>query len=493
MTGEGLGTQRRSLVTALAEMQAWRERTVEALAALRRWALVHRLTDDPSATRLAYLERRLATDRISIAFLAQSPGGERQLVDALFPAQSAPGPLSPVMGHTAKGLAIIDLACLDAPDTESEQVIRRLSEADGVVAVLPPEAQSPSGERVPWREWLEPIAAIGQTRLLVLDGIDARADAGRAEAMMVGLVQARGEDHATSARAEVRTLFAEARALLDSRREFVAQALDELGSLQARNARFVESRDGKVADDRTRAEGARIALNALRAVHGRQAGELAKLLDPESARACGEGVRDAVLATRFSAGIGGAFDAYFGELRARIARAAEAIGEVKAMMAAANQRFANSWGFIPAPAADFATDRFLRELDRLEAHCSREIRGAASLVTRGHRTLATLFLGTVAREAVHVFEVAERDVRTWLESLVRPLEAQVNALEEHLESRGAAMARIRDAGSSLAERIDGLQELLRDGEEQLREWESHERSLAALLMAKPASGARAPG
>ena len=79
-----------------------------------------------------------------------------------------------------------------------------------------------------------------------------------------------------------------------------------------------------------------------------------------------------MLASPFSAGIGEAVDGYFREVRGRIARAVEVIGEVKAMMATVNRQFAESWGLSPVEVAAFSTDRFLVELDRLEEHCTRD-------------------------------------------------------------------------------------------------------------------------
>ena len=135
------------------------------------------------------------------------------------------------------------------------------------------------------------------------------------------------------------------------------------------------------------------------------------------------------------------------------------IGEVKAMMATVNRRFAESWGLSPVELAAFSTDRFLLELDRLEEHCSRDFRSASSLLTRGRRALAALFFDTVALKVVHVFEIADREVRTWMNSFIRPLEAQVGAFQEQANSRIEGMARIRDAESGLVERIDDLQQV----------------------------------
>ncbi|HRA22535.1 MAG TPA: hypothetical protein PLK52_03195, partial [Usitatibacteraceae bacterium] len=301
------------------------------------------------------------------------------------------------------------------------------------------------------------------------------------QALARGMVHARRLDHATSVRAEVRALLAESFALLESRRSFVEEQVGELGQLQGKNQKLVDSLGRKAADERGRIEEAKAALAGLRAVHNRHADELEKLLDPVTARDAGLRARSAVLSASFSGGIAPVVDGYFREMRGRITRAVEVIGEVKAMMATVNRRFAESWGLSPVELAPFSTDRFLLELDRLEEHCSRDFRSASSLLMRGRRTLAGLFFDTVALGAIHVFEIADREVRTWMNSFIRPLEAQVGAFQEQANARIEGMARIRDAESGLLERVGGLQQFLSDCERLGREWEAHDGRIARLL------------
>jgi len=301
------------------------------------------------------------------------------------------------------------------------------------------------------------------------------------QALAGGLVHARRVDHATSVRAEVRSLLAGARTLLESRRSFVEEQVAELGQLQGRNQKLVESLGRKAAEERARIDDAKAAVTGLRAVHNRHADELAKLLDPAWARDAGLRARGLVIATPFSGGISQSVDGYFGEIREQLTRAVEVIGEVKAMMATVNRKFADSWGLSPVEVAPFSTDRFLLELDRLEEHCTRDFRSTSSMLTRGRRALAALFFDTVALKVIHVFEIADREVRSGMNSFIRPLEAQVNAYQEQANSRIEGMARIRDAESGLVERIDDLQAFLRDNSARAREWEAHDQRLARLL------------
>ena len=79
MNGAGAGFEE-----SLGELKRWRDDAAAALAALRRWALIARLIDEQTAARLAYLERRLAAERLTIAFVAENARGKAELINALF-------------------------------------------------------------------------------------------------------------------------------------------------------------------------------------------------------------------------------------------------------------------------------------------------------------------------------------------------------------------------------------------------------------------------
>ena len=74
----------RAFETSLASLAHWRNETAARLAALRRWATAGRLIDEQAATRLEHLEQRLATERLTIAFVAEQSRGKSELINALF-------------------------------------------------------------------------------------------------------------------------------------------------------------------------------------------------------------------------------------------------------------------------------------------------------------------------------------------------------------------------------------------------------------------------
>ena len=446
----------------------------------------------------------------------------------------------------AMGLVILDTPGLNALGTEPELTLHRLPEADAIVFVLSVDTGATRSDLDLWRRHVEPLEETAGARYIVLNKIDGLRDGlkpesqvfgeidrqvrATAEALRVaptqvfalsakqglvariqgdgdgfaksrlyrleqalagGLVHARQVDHAAAVGAEARALLAESRALIDSRRGFVEDQVAELSQLQGRNQKLVDTLGRKAADERKRIEEARAALVGLRAVHNRLADELAGLLDPNRARDDGIKARAAVVASPFSAGIGGAVDAYFREVGGRIERAIAVIHEVKVMMVTVNRKFAAEYGISPVEVADFATDRFPLELDRLEAVCRRELKSASSLLTRGSGKLAALFFDSVALKAIHVFEIADREVRVWMNAFIRPLEAQVSAFQEQANYRIEGMARIRNAEGDLIDRVGELQHYLDEQVRLSREWERHQERIQSLLAVREAS--LAPG
>lgn len=640
---------RHGLTARLAALKAWREEIAQALAELRRWALVNELTDEQAATRIAHLERRLVTERLTVAFVGEASRGKSECINALFFADlgarllpsgpgrraqcateilhdatqppsirllpvetresprslrefigdpgswtqvaldpSHPETLAPAFDALAQtqsvsaaqahrlglpadggaqpevprwryaivnyphplldlGITLLDMPGLGPLVMEPELTLQRLPDADAVVFVLSAESGVADADLAIWRDHVQPLEDQANARYLVLNKIDCVLDGSRSEAearvaldrrtreaaralgvdhgllhllsarqglaarlagdaaalaasrlaafehsLAAGLFRSRHAASAAAVRAEARTLLAESRALLGSRRAFIEERVAELEALQGKNQKLVETLGRKSSSEHARLEETRTALAGLRAVHHRHAETLAGLLDPEAARRAGERARAALLASTFSAGLNEAIDAYFRDIRERLRGAVAAIGEVQAMMSTVNQRFTSTWGLAPVELTPFPTERFFLEIDRLEAHCRRDFRSASSLLTRGRQALAGLFIDTVVLKSVHVFEIADREARSWMGGFLRPLEAQVATIQDRARSRVEGVEKIRDAESGLSQRLGDLQGYLRECAQHLHEWTAHEQRLMRLLDAGTSSAISAP-
>ena len=436
----------------------------------------------------------------------------------------------------ANGVVILDTPGHNTMGAEPELTVHRLPDAAAIVFMLAADTGVTRTDRELWTEHIEPIDGLEQSCYVVLNKIDGLRDGFKPESQVLGeidrqvkssaealripptqvfalsakqglvakiqddrdglirsrlyrleqalaggMVHQRRLDHAAAVRAETRAAFGESRALIDSRLTFSNAQLEELAALQGKNQKLIEALARKAASERARIEQARAVMIGLRTVHNRQVDRLTYLLDPNRARDSGIKARMGVLHSAFSSGIGEALDAFFRESRERVREAIEVIVEAKELMGNVSRKFSEEYQIATVEVADFATERFLVELDRLEQLCARDFKGAGSLLTRRRSTLGALFFDTVALKAIHVFEIADREVRTWMNGFIRPLDAQLNAFQEQANSRIEGMGRIQNAETGLIDRLEELHALHAEVVAQLDEWETHHERLMALI------------
>jgi len=628
----------RALEGSLAELKLWRASASEALAEFRRWAIVNRLLDEQGAARLAHLERRLASERLTIAFVAEYSRGKSELINALFfadlgtrllpsglgrttlcpteilwdpsrppsirllpigtrespkalreyiaeietwkqvpldpknpesvaeackvlsEAMTVAGPVAVNLGLLPEaterveiprwryavinfphplletGLAILDTPGYNTMGAEPEITVNRIPDAAAIVFMLGADTGVTRSDRELWSEHIEPIHGVGQNCYVVLNKIDGLRDGFKpetqvlseidrqvkssAEALRVqptrvfalsakqgliskiqddrdgliksrlyrleqalgrGMVHQRRLDHAAAIRAETRVAIGEARALIQSRLAFAREQVEELVALQGRNQKLVEALARKATNERMRIEQARAVMMGARTVHNRHADELTKLLDPNTIREDGIKTRMTVQASAFSSGIGQALDQFFRHGRERMKAAVERIHEARSMMGSVARKFREEYQVASVEVPEFATERFFVEIDRLEERCARDFKGAGSLLTRRRSTLSSLFFDSVVLKVIHVFEIADREVRTWMNGFIRPLDAQLTAFQEQSNARIEGMGRIQDAETDLVERLGELKALVAQVERQLAECDAHEERIAAKI------------
>jgi hypothetical protein len=434
------------------------------------------------------------------------------------------------------GLTILDTPGHNTMGSEPELTVHRIPDAAAIVFMLGADTGVTRTDRELWGEHIEPIHGIQKSCYVVLNKIDGLRDGFKPETQVLaeidkqvkasadtlhveptrvfalsakqglvakiqndrdgmlksrlyrleqalsrGMVHQRRVDHAAVIRAETKPAFSESRSLIDSRLEFSRDQLEELLALQSKNQKLVESLGRKATAERSRLEQARTVLVGMRTIHNRNADELARLLDPNAVREAGIQARMAVLSSKFSSGISDALDKFFRGNKERMRQAIAVIGEARAMMGSVSRKFSEEYRIGNVEASDFATERFLVELDRLEERCARDFKGAGSLLTRRRSTLSSLFFDSIALKVMHVFEIADREVRSWMNAFIRPLETQLTAFQEQANSRVEGMGRIQNAETDLAARIVELRELIAEVEAHAVEWETHHESLLSLL------------
>lgn len=625
----------RALEGSLAELKQWRSAASESLAEFRRWATINRLLDEQTAARLAYLERRLGAERLTIAFVAEYSRGKTELINALFFADlgtrllpsavgkttlcpteilwdpsrppsirllpigtrespkalreyiaeidtwkeialdpkhpesvaeackavtesmTVAGPVAVNLGLVPEatdrveiprwryaminfphplletGLTILDTPGYNTMGAEPEITVNRIPDAAAIVFMLGADTGVTRSDRELWSEHIEPIHGVEQSCYVVLNKIDGLRDGFKpetqvlseidrqvkssAEALHVpptrvfalsakqgliskiqddrdgliksrlyrleqalgrGMIHQRRIDHAAAIRAETRAAFTESRGIIESRLGFARDQLEELAALQGRNQKLVEALARKAASERSRIEQARAVMMGARTVHNRHADELTRLLDPNTIRDAGIKTRMSVQSSKFSSGIGQSLDQFFRHARERMKASVELIHEARSMMGSIARKFREEYQVASVEVPEFATERFFVELDRLEERCARDFKGAGSLLTRRRSTLSSLFFDSVVLKVIHVFEIADREVRTWMNGFIRPLDAQLTAFQEQSNSRIEGMGRIQNAETDLVARLEELKQLAASVEAQLAEWEAHQERVA---------------
>jgi hypothetical protein len=604
--------------TSLAELRQWRSQAAETLAALRDWASGSRLIDEQSSERLAHLERRLATERLTIAFVGENSRGKGELINALFFAESGARLLPSIVGKTimcpteilwdesrrpsirllpsetrespqalrefldamdtwievpldprqpqslakscevlldavdaksprwryavinlphellASGLVVLDTAGYTTLASEPELSFHRVPDAAAIVFMLSADGITGHDQAL-WNEHVATIAGVEATCFVALNKIDGLREGGKSEAEFLveidrqvrraaetlrvpptricalsarqglnarlagdrdgllksriyrleqalarSMVHQRRVDHATAVRAEARGVMNEIRALLDSRLDFAQDSLDELTSLQQKNQTLVELLAKKAGIARGRLEQARATFTGLKNAHYRHADELARLLDPERARASAVRAREAVAAGS-SRSVTDGLDQFFAQSRERLNQAIAVIREAKQTMAGVGRKFTQDYKIAIVEIADFGTERFLVELSRIEEHCEREFKGGSGFMLKSRKSLGTLFFDTVGLKVVNIFEIADRETKAWMAGFIRPLESQINAYQEQSNTRIEGMGRIQMAEGDLVQKMEELRKLVAELTAQRQQLEAHMARMAAVL------------
>ena len=132
-------------------------------------------------------------------------------------------------------------------------------------------------------------------------------------------------------------------------------------------------------------------------------------------------------------GVREAMNDFFGQIANDFERAAAQAVEIHDMMRAMYVRFANDHGLEPFMPPPFSVLKYQKEIERLERAYNTNFNTLWNMVSKAKFALMKRFFETVASRAKHVYDIANRDVESWLKAVMAPLETQVR--EHHLQLR----------------------------------------------------------
>jgi hypothetical protein len=293
----------------------------------------------------------------------------------------------------------------------------------------------------------------GDDVLLAKSGLPALENA-----LSGSLLPAKRDIVGSAIEAEVRSLAADVRTVLATRRRGVDDQIAELRGLRGKNQGVVDHMMERVREEKAVFERGLQRYTALRTVLTEQSTRLYDCIGLEALRRTAGRTRREIEASPFTKGIRVAMNDFFGTIRGDFDRAATQATEIQEMMRAMYARFAAEHGlerFVPPPCSML---RYQKEIARLERAYNTQFNTLWNMVSRAKFALMQRFFETIASRVKHVYDVANRDVEVWLRAVMAPLESQVKERHLQLRRRLESIKRIHGASGELDARVGELEQ-----------------------------------
>jgi Dynamin family len=297
------------------------------------------------------------------------------------------------------------------------------------------------------------------------------------QALSKELIPAKREIVGTATRAEIRSLALSVRAILDARAAGIQEQLAELRGLRGKNQDVVEHMMERIKQEKDLFERGMQRYTALRNVFTQHTTVLYHAIGLESLRETAGDTRRRIEDSPFTKGVRSAMSDFFAAIRGNFETSAQKTSEIHDMMEAMYTRFAREHGLEPFTPPPFSMLKYQKEIDRLERAYNVHFNTLWNMVSKAKFTLMKRFFETIAIRVKHVFDIANRDLETWLKAVMAPLETQVREHHMQLRRRLESVKRIHRASDELEERVAELE----SAEEGMRaQLNSLKREIAAI-------------
>ncbi|TMH64004.1 MAG: GTPase [Betaproteobacteria bacterium] len=278
------------------------------------------------------------------------------------------------------------------------------------------------------------------------------------QALSEELIPAKREIVGTATRAEIRTLAATVRSILDARGAGIQEQLAELRGLRGKNQDVVEHMMERIKQEKDLFERGMQRYTALRTVFTQQTNALYESIGLETLRDAAGETRKRIEDSPFTKGVRTAMSDFFAAIRGNIEQSAQKTLEIHDMMEAMYTRFAKEHGLEPFTPPEFSMLKYQKEIDRLERAYNVHFNTLWNMVSKAKFTLMKRFFETIAIRVKHVYDIANRDLESWLKAVMAPLETQVREHHIQLRRRLESVKRIHRASDELEERIVELEQ-----------------------------------
>ena len=288
-------------------------------------------------------------------------------------------------------------------------------------------------------------ALLAKSRLPVLE-----------DALSRKLIPAKRDIVGAATQAEVKALAAGVRALLGARRNGIDEQANELRALRGKNQDVVEHMMERVRQEKELFERGLQRFTALRTVFSQQTNQLFDVVGLDALRGNAGRTRRRIESSPFTKGVRDAMNEFFARIREDFEDAARRSSEIHDMMQAMYTRFAKEQGLERYTPPPFSMLKYQKEIDRLERAYNQHFNTLWNMVSKAKFALMKRFFETVASRAKHVYDIANRDVESWLKAVMAPLETQVREHHLQLRRRLDSIKRIHRASGELEERLSEL-------------------------------------
>jgi hypothetical protein len=276
------------------------------------------------------------------------------------------------------------------------------------------------------------------------------------DALSGKLIPAKRDIVGAAAVAEVRALAASVRALLDARQSGIGEQLTELRALRGKNQDVIEHMMNRVREEKELFERGLQRFTALRTVFTQQTNQLFDVIGLDALRANASRTRRHIEGSPFTKGVRAAMNDFFAGIRRDFENAARRSAEIHDMMQAMYTRFAKEQGLERYTPPPFSMLKYQKEVDRLERAYNQHFNTLWNMVSKAKFALMKRFFETIASRVKHVYDIANRDLDSWLRALMSPLETQVREHHLQLRRRLESIKRIHRASGELEERVAEL-------------------------------------
>ena len=287
---------------------------------------------------------------------------------------------------------------------------------------------------------------------------------------------------------QVRREFEEASAvtlnLLTVRRRNQVEQAFELNGLRGKNQAMIRQMSRRVRDERTEFDDSLRHLAALRSVFTKHSQTMFTHLSQDSLRRHVDRTRQIMMASQLLSQLKDGMNALLTAVRLDFEEADRLVGEISQMMTAMYQRFSRDYGLSLGMPLRFSTKRYFTEIEQVAQTHQRQF-SLLKLLTVNKAVLTQRFFDSAAVSLKKIYTVAIRELEGWLRSLMTPLESQVREHQAQLRRRMESVQRVMDAGDSLEERLQEIDEARARIERQLAQMKTLVEGVQAAIDRRP--------